>query len=40
MSKDEYSIYASKEMVDLELLKGHAGHTKEEMLIDVSVFTA
>lgn len=38
-SKDEYSIYASKEMVDLELLKGHhAGHTKEEMLIDVSVF--
>ena len=38
-SIDEYCLYASKEMKTVDLFKGHhAGNTKEEMLIDISVF--
>lgn len=38
-SNDEYCLYASKEMTDIEFLKGHhAGHTQEEMLIDVAAY--
>ena len=38
-SKDEYSLYASKEMKKSDFFKGHhAGNTQEEMLIDVSAY--
>ena len=38
-SIDEYCLYASKEMKDFMLFKGHhAGNTKEEMLIDISAY--
>ena len=38
-SKDEYCLYASKEMKKMEYFKGHhAGNTQEEMLIDVSAY--
>ena len=38
-SKDEYCLYASKEMKRMDFFKGHhAGNTKEEMLIDVSAY--
>lgn len=38
-SNDEYCLYASKEMTEIEFLIGHhAGHTQEEMLIDVAVY--
>ena len=39
IAKKEYGIIASKELSKLDLFKGHhAGGTKEERLIDVSVF--
>ena len=39
LSIDEYGIYASKEFEDPSLYKGnHAGNTKEEMLIDISIY--
>ena len=39
VSKDEHSLYASKELSHLDLFKGHhAGGTKEEREIDVSIF--
>ena len=38
-SIDEYALYASKEMKKMDYFKGHhAGHTKEEMLIDISAY--
>ena len=38
-SKDQYCIYASKEMKRIDLFKGHhAGNTKEEMLVDVTAY--
>lgn len=38
-SKDEYCLYASKEMKNMDFFKGHhAGNTKEEMLIDISAY--
>ena len=38
-SIDEYALYASKELPHLSFFKGHhAGGTKEERLIDISVF--
>ena len=38
-SVSEYIIYASKEMKEVDLFKGHhAGMTEDEMLIDVSVY--
>ena len=38
-SKDEYCLYASKEMKTVDLFKGHhAGNTKEELLIDISAY--
>ena len=38
-SKDEYCLYASKEMSKMDFFKGHhAGNTQEEMLIDVSAY--
>ena len=38
-SKDQYCMYASKEMKDMDFFKGHhAGNTKEEMLIDVTAY--
>ena len=38
-SIDEYSLYASKELPHMDFFKGHhAGATKEERLIDVSIF--
>ena len=38
-SIDEYSLFASKELPHMDLFKGHhAGATKEERLIDISVF--
>ena len=38
-SKDEYCLYASKEMKHMDFFKGHhAGNTKEEMLIDVTAY--
>jgi hypothetical protein len=39
ISLDEYSLFASKELKHMDLFKGHhAGGTKEERLIDISVF--
>ena len=39
VSKDEHSLYASKELSHLDLFKGHhAGGTKEEREINVSIF--
>ena len=39
ISKDEYTLVASKQFKRLEYLKGtHAGITEDEMLIDVSVY--
>lgn len=39
VSIDEYSLYASKELPNMDIFKGHhAGGTKEERLIDVSAF--
>lgn len=39
ISKDEYSLVASKELKDMDLFPGHhAGGTKEERLIDVSIY--
>ena len=38
-SIDKYSLYASKEMADFQVFKGHhAGNTIEEMQIDVSAY--
>ena len=38
-SKDEYCLYASKEMSKFDPFKGHhAGNTEEEMLIDISAY--
>ena len=38
-SKDEYCLYASKEMKRMDYFKGHhAGNTQEEMLIDISAY--
>ena len=38
-SKDQYCMYASKEMKNMDFFKGHhAGNTKEEMLIDVTAY--
>ena len=38
-SIDEYALYASKEMKKMDYFLGHhAGHTKEEMLIDISAY--
>ena len=38
-SKDEYCLYASKEMKKMDFFKGHhAGNTQEEMLIDISAY--
>ena len=38
-SLDEYCLYASKELPHMDIFKGHhAGATKEERLIDISVF--
>ncbi len=38
-SKDQYCMYASKEMKSIDLFKGHhAGNTKEEMLIDITAY--
>ena len=38
-SKDQYCLYASKEMKHMDFFKGHhAGNTKEEMLIDVTAY--
>ena len=38
-SKDQYCLYASKEMKYMDFFKGHhAGNTKEEMLIDVTAY--
>ena len=38
-SKDEYCLYASKEMSKMDFFRGHhAGNTQEEMLIDVSAY--
>ena len=38
-SKDQYCLYASKEMKESQKFKGHhAGNTKEELLIDVSAY--
>ena len=38
-SIDEYCLYASKEMVTIDIFKGHhAGNTKEEMRIDISAY--
>lgn len=38
-SNDEYCLYASKEMSEIDFLKGHhAGNTIEELLIDVSAY--
>ena len=39
ISLDEYSLFASKELKHMDLFKGHhAGGTKEERLIDISIF--
>ena len=39
ISLDEYSLFASKELKHMDFFKGHhAGGTKEERLIDISVF--
>ena len=39
ISLDEMSLYASKELNHMDIFKGHhAGGTKEERLIDISVF--
>ena len=39
IAKDEHSLYASKELKHFDLFKGHhAGGTKEEREIDVSIF--
>ena len=38
-SKDEYCLYASKEMSKFDPFKGHhAGNTEEEMLVDISAY--
>ena len=38
-SLDEYSLFASKELKHMDVFKGHhAGGTKEERLIDISIF--
>ena len=38
-SKDQYCLYASKEMKKMDFFRGHhAGNTSEEMLIDVSAY--
>ena len=38
-SKDQYCLYASKEMKNMDFFKGHhAGNTKEEMQIDVTAY--
>ena len=38
-SIDKYALYASKEMKNIQIFKGHhAGMTKEELLIDVSAY--
>ena len=38
-SFDEYCLYASKELPNMDIFKGHhAGATKEERLIDISIF--
>ncbi len=40
VSTREYGLYASKEMSRIDAFKGHhAGGTKEERLIDISIFT-
>ena len=37
VAKDKYALYASKEMKDMELFKGHhAGGTEDERLIDIA----
>ena len=39
ISLDEYSLFASKELKHMDFFKGHhAGGTKEERLIDISVY--
>ena len=39
ISLDEYSLFASKELKHMDIFKGHhAGGTKEERLIDISIF--
>ena len=39
IAKDKYGLFASKEMKRLDTFKGHhAGGTKEERLIDISIF--
>ena len=39
ISLDEYSLFASKELKHMDFFKGHhAGGTKEERLIDISIF--
>ena len=39
ISIDEYSLFASKELKHMDFFKGHhAGGTKEERLIDISIF--
>ena len=39
ISKREYGIYASKELVRIDTYKGHhAGGTEAERLIDISIF--
>ena len=41
VSIGEYSLYASKEMAHVGTYKGHhGGGTKEERLIDISIFNA
>ena len=39
ISLDEMSLYASKELKHMDFFKGHhAGGTKEERLIDISIY--
>lgn len=39
ISLDEYSLFASQELKHMDIFKGHhAGGTKEERLIDISIF--
>lgn len=41
VAKDKYAIFASKEMTDYELFKGHhAGGTEDERLIDIAVINS
>ena len=38
-SKDQYCLYASKEMLKMDFFKGHhAGNTDEEMRVDISAY--